>query len=502
MQRLSASCVAPVVLLTCCILSQAVCPAFAVGCKSAQMAAVVEHAVAIKSLFRVVAGNACMERTMQVQIRSLAVAIDSTSFTLAEAIAAAEELKGLPEAAMLTAKVMERIAAPAASTTLRRVGLQDFTNIIHYMTEAQWDFLESEHHPSHAKLEKLLVATIMLGGRNLNETTMQLLCGLHLLLAEGKAKAASLAPSVKLEMARSLKAKFKSILARLQQTLPAGCIERLPLATSEYRDSYPLWWAFAFETPPVPSRISTSDLHAMMSSVPMRGTRQDISSKAASSSSVAAPDAMQMMQQMFAMARSMQPLPPDINLQLLPKPSERRCFQRLESRLALCDAPVERQQPAPECPGEVQQPAPAAEQPPVAASAPDGSIKMGVIQATQAVAAALVVKKAEKATEAGEAAPKAKGKATKAKAKAKGQATAKAKAKAKAKPQQSEGIGKKPNWGRETTRSQLVCRTGFTGSGQCYIIKYEKGNGKNGLAAAEKKANEWVAGQMKKRKFA
>ena len=53
----------------------------------------------------------------------------------------------------------------------------------------------------------------------------------------------------------------------------------------------------------------------------------------------------------------------------------------------------------------------------------------------------------------------------------------------------------KPMWGWESTRSQIVCRTGVPGPGQCYLIKYSNEKEKK---AAAKEADAWVATQRKK----
>lgn len=53
---------------------------------------------------------------------------------------------------------------------------------------------------------------------------------------------------------------------------------------------------------------------------------------------------------------------------------------------------------------------------------------------------------------------------------------------------------KKPHWGYEDSRFQVMCRTGKEGEGQCHAIKYEIAGSK---AKAAKLADAWVAKKMK-----
>ena len=81
------------------------------------MAGIIKHAQAIKALLSAVHGTATYQKTLDVQSRSLATAIDSATFSLEEATALAEELKGFPDAkkTMLTAKAADELLRRARS---------------------------------------------------------------------------------------------------------------------------------------------------------------------------------------------------------------------------------------------------------------------------------------------------------------------------------------------------------------------------------------------------
>ena len=56
---------------------------------------------------------------------------------------------------------------------------------------------------------------------------------------------------------------------------------------------------------------------------------------------------------------------------------------------------------------------------------------------------------------------------------------------------------KGPSWGYEDSRGQILCRTGTTGPGSSYAIKYEVVGGK---ANAKKIAETWVQNKLKEAK--
>ena len=185
------------------------------------MSRIVEHINAVKHLLAAVAGTPTHGKVLEIQAKSLAGAIASATFSLADAAAAAEALKGLPsqQHMELAALVADRVAAPKASVS-QRAGLQDYTNAVHYFTADAWQDLEDKNIEPRAKMEKLIVACISVGMRNPNELTCQKLAGLCLLLSDGKRQVLQMPGSTKLEHVRMFKTKFKSCLARLRPCLP------------------------------------------------------------------------------------------------------------------------------------------------------------------------------------------------------------------------------------------------------------------------------------------
>ena len=484
------------------------------------MAGIIKHAQAIKSLLSAVHGTSAYQETLEVQSRALASAIDNATFTLEEAAELAAELKGFPDAekTMLTAKTTDRIAAP--SQKLSRNVLQDFCFLPHYLTETTWMLLQSESEPTHVKLDALIQAAINLGMKCPSETTMQTICALHLLL-EGKKKAMSLSPAMKLQMARSIKNKFRTMLARLQSCLPVTYVTRLPQSATIFKDSFPEWWQASFaQHPPIPSLIAAQELHAMMACIPMRGTRADSGSmeplNSSSSSGSAAPDVMQVMMQ-FAKALGLQQSPPTLQIMETRKPEESRVLRRLQSRLQLEDAQPHCQdgedENVPPTNAVAMRPAPEIKAP---AEVQLQVLKpLGVLAATSEVMQAIAAKNTNQTAKGKETKEKA---TAKSKAKAKPQAKHKAEPKAKAKPQakhkaepkgkdkpqakhkaeqlnpkrkaEDDSKKKNPTWSFEKTRDQILCRTGLTGPGQTKTIK---GMGPTSV----KKANQWVAEQKR-----
>ena len=309
--------------------------------------ALVEHVQAVKTLLAAVIGTASYQKTLETQCSSLANAIGLNTFSVLDAAAIVEELKGFPQQQQteLTNKLMDRVSSPAKGPANARLPLQDYTNVCHYLTQSQWAKLQGDEL-SHCKLESLVLATIRLGLRNPNETSVQNLCALHLMVTEGKSKALQLTPAVKYECSRTLKAKFKSILTRMEAALPVtDYVSRLPVSVTEFAQMHGAWHAFAFaDEPPVPTRITVAELHEVMCSVPMRSTRSD--SKGSSQMQPmqqlqpqTQPDMNMMMQFMmqFANQRSSSS---QLDIQYADKSQPAsRALQRLHSKLALTDAP-------------------------------------------------------------------------------------------------------------------------------------------------------------------
>ena len=274
------------------------------------MAKVVDHVRAVLGLLKAVHGTPSYARTLEVQSRSIGAAIDNSCFTVTEAAAVAEELKGFPDAekGLLTAKLTERVGAHQLHSKATRNALQDYCYLQHYCTEATWAVLQGDE-ATHVKLDALLQAAIMVGMRCPSETSVQLIAAVHLITAEGKAKALQMSPAMKLELARNVKSRFRSTLARMQQSLPLTYVARLPLATATFKDEYPEWWEVAFaDSPPIPSPIAAEQLHQMMGSIPMQGSRGDSGkTSSGSSSSSAGGSADQAMQVMMEFAKAFLP---------------------------------------------------------------------------------------------------------------------------------------------------------------------------------------------------
>ena len=486
------------------------------------MSGLVEHVLAVRDLLQHVSGTSAYSKTLEGQTRSLGAQIESASFSVAEAAALAQEIKGLPnsEQEVLLAKLADRINSSTSSSSpvSGRASLQDFTNIVAFFTEETWTCLRDDKVPSNAKMEVLLQAAIKLGLRCPSETSVQVLCAVHLFMSEGMAKALALSPACKLEMARSMKSKLRSTHQLMSAGLPVqGYVTRLPATVEEYKRNYPAWWDFAFQGgDPVPNKISISELHKCMSSIPMRGSRADAKTSPSSSSGLQLAsqpaDQGNMMQQMLMMA--MKHIeggqPQGMKLEINRSQSEIRTLKRLQSSLALEEAPDQDSSPhhsalrSPKVPhvvpadisiaGVSEAPKQIISQPLALEARKEIIPQPTALEAAAAIADLLDSNKKSKAAEKAEEHEDNGKKLT---LKPKGKAKAKAKAQpasskvAKPRPKSASAkvekplIMKKPTWAYEWSRGQIVCRTGMPGKGQSCTIA---GTG----PASVKKAEQWL----------
>ena len=66
------------------------------------------------------------------------------------------------------------------------------------------------------------------------------------------------------------------------------------------------------------------------------------------------------------------------------------------------------------------------------------------------------------------------------------------------KPKQAAAQKTKPVVGLESPRSQYMCRTGVSGAGQCYAIKWGKNEQYASQASAKKAADKWLQQERRK----
>lgn len=488
--------------------------------------ALVQHLQAVKTLLAAVIGTVSYQKTLESQCSALSNAIAMETFTVLEAAAIVEELRALPQQQQteLTGKLMDRVGSLAKPASAR-LALQDYSNFCHYLTQTQWETLQGDELP-HGKLELLLLAAVRVGLRNPSETTTQHLCSMHLILSEGKSKSMQLTPSVKLECARNLKAKFKSILSRMSVGLPTEYIPRLPVSVIEFAQAHAAWHAFAFkDEPPVPTRLQVAELQEVMCSVPMRSSRTDARGmnfqmrgqhqQQQQQQQLQLPGMqpdMTAMMQMFLNMATQRSSSPQVDIQYVDRSlqPERRALQRLQSRLALADSqPEGGSEPSVSRAVEQQMPEMIEVQQQIDVKSESKKRSLSAMDAAAAVAAALTSRKEEKQEEKAKQPDQSDAKGTEAKSKP-GAPKAKAKSKAAAKAKSSSSKNKQtkdspsktkvksstktdkakatPTWHYERSRNQILCRTGLTGPGQTKTIS---GVGPASVRAAEKWVREY-----------
>jgi hypothetical protein len=488
-------------------------------------AACIDLAHAIKDLLNQVRGSSSYAKTLESQARQLAAAIGSASFSVSEASAMIQALEGFPDETkqVLTEKTTERISAPkAAVASAARPALQDYSNIPNYLTAGQWDILACGASPA-TKMELLVNAACKLGLKYPTEVSAQVLTSLYLILA----KETNISPAVKLETCRCVKKKVKAVSRMLVG--PAACIADLPVDPQQLHGA---WYEHAFaeaDGGPVASRVTAAQLHEVLRTVPMRSSRADATfAVAAAAQPAAEPQPMAMMQQMMAhffAAVNGQAIGSGLpGLQILKpaNPAEQRSAKRLQSKLSvLTDGELQDLQEPEESPEEslakrrllftppvpraaaqlalpplppAAQPAPPAELP----TAAQGIVPRGPLEAAAAIQAALGQKAATTKNAASTRKVNEKPQPKQAASKTQPKPKPAAASKTKPKPKPAAASKTKPVIGLETTRSQYVCRAGFSGAGQCVTMKWGKNQQHATQASAKKTADKWLQQERRK----
>ena len=135
------------------------------------------------------------------------------SLSLEQTAQVAEELSKIPwQCPSHRDEVLAALTAgPAdvAETSIRRK-LQDYSAVVNYFTDKQWELLLGTSVPSH-KLQMILNHVHCLGLCCASESTIQRLTTLFLCATEGPLAAKAMAHSQKLAMTQHLKREFKRI---------------------------------------------------------------------------------------------------------------------------------------------------------------------------------------------------------------------------------------------------------------------------------------------------
>ena len=438
------------------------------------------------------------------------------------------------------------VTSANSSPASARRPLQDFTSVVNFFTEEQWEFMFGDAAVPSQKLHMMLEHCHALGLRCASEMTVQRLTTLFVCSSEGVLGAKAMQPSQKLAMTKHIKSELK----KLGDGPSAVYLTVLPLMPSELEAGHPDLFRAVFKTKePVPMKLDLHSFADVLSTVPCRGRKLDSCSAMGSANfnQVAAGflQQMQQMQQlqmatyhaltgsggkasgmpkaMASLMPGLSPLPaiePALQIQDLrpqvqmqpaalqepPAPSPAAQLQRaasLEPQVQPEPAPATSMQPAPDA-----APLAAAAMPmlPVAlGQAPKKKARPSVADSIALISSKIDERDACR-KEAAKAKAKAKAKAEEDKGKDKGKANADGKNNAKAKispkakakdaPSTTSTNGVfKPCFQVVTTRKLVQCRTGLKGPGQNHSISFASaGDQVKAIAMAKK----WVAEAEKK----
>ena len=391
-----------------------------------------------------------------------------------------------------------------------RVKLQNYLSLQSYFTEAQWATMLGNDHSHSAKLEVLLTHLAALGLRNPDERTMQFVTAMYLQVTEGAA-ADRMAGSAMHASLQHVKNNFK----RLRLPAAQGP-QKLPTNPAQFMLEFPALAhvAFAGELPVIEGKYPAGRLTAIAMRIPMRrrdarvpvyefcGGGEFGGGGGSGQLTQAAAAMMQQMQQLQSMTLQMlsrggtsdwspSPLAAGVMAGLVaPPPMRALPCDRSSSSGSFASPSHAPEEPnaEEELSGGNSEPLAPESQPPLpppldceaSSSTPK---KMSVDDATQHILKAIANKSAAKSTVC--------------------KKPAACEAVIVDEPSEEEPMMKrpagkgKPHYGIEHTRKQVMCRTGRGGPGSSFAIPY----GTEGLEAAKKKAEKWLAKELKAQGF-
>ena len=474
-----------------------------------------KHVDAVKSFLLAVKSSSAYEDAVRQQEAVLVEKVNCLTIDISSATTVVNAFEGLPPLSVqrLTECLMLRVSTASQQggnvDSRHRSGLQDWTHAPSYFSEKQWSVFFARDNSEAARLEVMLDHMCRLGLPHASEATVQVLTALYFCaIAE---KSISLDPSMRLATARQIKAQLKRMAGNLQDFLPKfPTATKLPASSVEFRLKHKEWWdaSFAEAEFPVACKNALADLAVAMAVTPMRESRRDVRGSASkqvptldlqcSQPSNPQQQMLQLMQMMMTCMKPQSIIQPC-------EPQERsrdRLIGKLQSRLALTNIEhdVDSQSSSasaslarpPDAPAVILQPPPADAPASTAVVAPpakeDKGIKKrkSVSDSTAAMVDAIRAKSAAKKAEEDKPPLASKTAANKKAGQQKETKTAAAKKKPPKETKTAAAKNKPPTIAWETSRFQVMCRTGEGGAGSAHAIKFTKGGDKAAWAKAEK----------------
>jgi len=248
-------------------------------------------------------GGEAYARASAAQAAAMKGQVLQASLSLEQTTEAVEELGKIPwQCSQHGDEVLAAFSAglagadPAGYTSRRK--LQDYTAIVNYFTDAQWEFLQGSSVPSQ-KLAVVLQHAHCLGLRCSSESTIQRLTCLFLISTEGPIAAKAMSHASKLAMTRHVKRELK----RIGDTPALAYIVELPSLPSDFASQHPAMYAAAFKSQvPANMKFDWNSFAEVLAGIPCRGSKvAACSSVDAGNFSQVATGFMQQMQQIQQM---------------------------------------------------------------------------------------------------------------------------------------------------------------------------------------------------------
>ena len=185
-----------------------------------------------------------------------------------------------------------------------RAKMQNYEHVGCFLTEAQWRSLMSPELDFHGKAVLLCDHAASLGLRHPSEPTVAHMVGLLLVCSEGATKARALGQ----QYMRDVFLNIKNILKRRTKSPPVETIEELGHDPAMFARQHPCTFQAIFaSSPPVPPKVSLSEVSVISQGICMRDRKRGGSPSFGPPAGCA--DPMAMMWQWMQSMQAMQPMP-------------------------------------------------------------------------------------------------------------------------------------------------------------------------------------------------
>lgn len=236
-----------------------------------------QHLQALKTFLESLRTSPTLEDVLEKRTESVGRLISAANLSLSDAALVNDllaqmlwtptQLQSLQNTVALRAQAQEDQATDV-SVQAGRTKLQDYTSLMHYLREADWDSITAG---SDQVMHNMIEHLVALGLRNPSESTMQAMTAVFLFITEKEPM--SIPPAMKLEVLKALKARLKQAAKGPALAYPL----LLSKNVGEFKQMHQNLWNAAFGPSghPAASKLGVAELQRLMASCPMRITRAD-----------------------------------------------------------------------------------------------------------------------------------------------------------------------------------------------------------------------------------